>query len=169
MLLFFLSRSDFSILLLILSDHDIPVRYFLFLYHKIGTEPYQLCNYKVLILARGLKCQVPQMSQGWVQIPNKICVPYIKNPNKFLMLWVLTADWHLDTLKEKVLVILLKKPGRQYIYKLMACNHFPVILLYIMKQQGDAGFVTKEKQILLFHKKGNLLGFFYSGPQYRML
>lgn len=60
-----------------------------------------------------------------------------------------------------ILVILLKKPGGQYIYMLVVCNHFPVILLYIMKEQGDAGFVTKEKQILLFHKKGNLLDFFY--------
>lgn len=69
-------------------------------------------------------------------------------------IWLTSAD------REQVLVILLKKPGGQYIYMIMTCNHFPVILLCIMKEQGDTGFVTEEKQILLFHKKGNLLGFF---------
>lgn len=34
-----------------------------------------------------------------------------------------------------------------------------------MKEQGDTGFVSKEKQILLFHpKKGKLVGLFLLRP-----
>lgn len=50
-------------------------------------------------------------------------------------------------------------------YMYMVCNHFPVILLYIMKKQGDAGFVSKESRFCCSaKKKGKLVGLFLFGP-----